>query len=33
MTNSKKVNHIIKKTLEESTKIIANLHDLSDEIN
>ena len=33
MTNSKKVNHMIKKTLEQSTKIIANLHDLSDEIN
>ena len=33
MTNSKKVNHIIKKTLEQSTKIIADLRDLSDEIN
>ena len=33
MTNSKKVNHMIKKTLEQSTKIIANLRDLSDEIN
>ena len=33
MTNSKKVNHVIEKTLEQSTKIIADLHDLSDEIN
>ena len=33
MTNSKKVNHMIKKTLERSTKIIAELSDLSDEIN
>ena len=33
MTNSKKVNHMIKKTLEQSTKIIADLYDLSDEIN
>ena len=33
MTNSKKVNRMIKKTLEQSTKIIADLHDLSDEIN
>ena len=33
MTNSKKVNHMIKKTLERSTKIIADLHNLSDEIN
>ena len=33
MTNSKKVNHMIKKTLEQSTKIIADLHDLSDEID
>ena len=33
MTNSKKVNHIIEETLEQSTKIIADLHDLSDEIN
>ena len=33
MTNSKKVNHIIEETLEQSTKIIAGLHDLSNEIN
>jgi D-sedoheptulose 7-phosphate isomerase len=33
MTNSKKVNHMIKKTLERSTKIITELSDLSDEIN
>ena len=33
MTNSKKVNHVIEKTLEQSTKIIADLHDLSDEID
>ena len=33
MTNSKKVNHVIEETLEQSTKIIADLHDLSDEIN
>ena len=33
MTNSKKINHMIKKTLEQSTKIIADLYDLSDEIN
>ena len=33
MTNSKKINHMIEKTLEQSTKIIADLHDLSDEIN
>ena len=33
MTNSKKVNHIIEETLEQSTKIIADLHDLSDEID
>jgi len=33
MTNSKKVNHMIKKTLEQSSKIIADLYDLSDEIN
>ena len=33
MTNSKKINHMIKETLERSTKIIADLHDLSDEIN
>ena len=33
MTNSKKVNHMIKKTLEQSTKIIAELHDLSNEID
>ena len=33
MTNSKKVNHMIKKTLEQSTKIIADLYNLSDEIN
>ena len=33
MTNSKKVNHVIEKTLEQSTKIIADLHDLTDEIN
>ena len=33
MTNSKKVNHMIKKTLEQSTKIITDLRDLSDEIN
>ena len=33
MTISKKVNHIIEETLEQSTKIIADLHDLSDEIN
>ena len=33
MTNSKKVNQMIEETLEQSTKIIADLHDLSDEIN
>ena len=33
MTNSKKINHMIEETLERSTKIIADLHDLSDEIN
>ena len=33
MTNSKKINHMIEKTLDQSTKIIADLHDLSDEIN
>ena len=33
MTNSKKVNRVIEKTLEQSTKIITDLHDLSDEIN
>ena len=33
MTNSKKVNRMIKKTLEQSIKIIADLRDLSDEIN
>ena len=33
MTNSKKINRIIEETLEQSTKIIADLHDLSDEIN
>ena len=33
MANSKKVNHTIKKTLEQSSKIIADLYDLSDEIN
>ena len=33
MTNSKKINHMIEKTLEQSTKIIADLHDLSNEIN
>ena len=33
MINSKKVNHMIKKTLERSTKIITELSDLSDEIN
>ena len=33
MTNSKKVNRIIEETLERSTKIIADLHNLSDEIN
>ena len=33
MTNSKKVNHMIEETLEQSSKIIADLHDLSDEIN
>ena len=33
MTNSKKINHMIEKTLEQSTKIIADLYDLSDEIN
>ena len=33
MINSKKVNHIIEETLERSTKIIADLHNLSDEIN
>ena len=33
MTNSKKVNRVIEKTLEQSTKIIADLHDLSNEIN
>ena len=30
MTNSKKVNHMIEETLEQSSKIIADLHDLSD---
>ena len=29
MTNSKKVNHMIEETLEQSSKIIADLHDLS----
>ena len=33
MTNSKKVNHMIEETLEQSSKIIADLHDLSDEID
>ena len=33
MTNSKKINHMIEETLDRSTKIIADLHDLSDEIN
>ena len=33
MTNSKKINRIIEETLEQSTKIIADLHDLSNEIN
>jgi len=33
MTNSKKVNRMIEETLQQSTKIIADLHDLSDEIN
>ena len=33
MTNSKKVNRMIEETLERSTKIIADLHNLSDEIN
>ena len=33
MTNSKKINHMIEKTLEQSTKIITDLRDLSDEIN
>ena len=33
MTNSKKINHMIEETLERSTKIITDLHDLSDEIN
>ena len=33
MINSKKVNHIIEETLERSTKIIAELHDLSNEID
>ena len=33
MTNSKKVNHMIEETLEQSSKIIADLHDLSNEIN
>ena len=33
MTNSKKVNHMIEETLQQSTKIIADLYNLSDEIN
>jgi len=33
MINSKKVNRMIEETLERSTKIIADLHNLSDEIN
>ena len=33
MTNSKKVNHMIEETLEQSSKIIADLHDLSDKID
>ena len=33
MTNSKKVNRMIEETLQQSTKIIADLHDLSNEIN
>ena len=33
MTNLKKINRIIEETLEQSTKIIADLHDLSNEIN
>ena len=33
MTNSKKVNRMIEETLEQSTKIIADLHYLSNEIN
>ena len=33
MTNSKKVNRVIEKTLEQSTKMITDLHDLSNEIN
>ena len=33
MTNSKKVNHMIEETLQQSAKIIADLYDLSNEIN
>ena len=33
MTNSKKVNRMIEETLKQSTKIIAELHDLSNEID
>ena len=33
MTNSKKVNRMIEETLQQSTKIIADLYNLSDEIN
>jgi len=33
MTNSKKVNQMIEETLKQSTKIIAELHDLSNEID